>query len=67
MTAPIIALRGVSKQFGPTQDSATRLTRAIATRLGAVARNQTVRAVEQVDRIIAERAPHGASPAALPG
>ncbi len=25
------------------------------------------RAVEQVDRIIAERAPHGASPAALPG
>ncbi len=52
MTTPIIELRGVSKQFGVETDTATRLTRAIATRLGAPRRNDTVRAVEAVDLAI---------------
>jgi len=54
--APIIELRGISKQFGPTQDSAARLTRVVLGRLvarfGAAPRNETVRAVEQVDLAI---------------
>jgi peptide/nickel transport system ATP-binding protein len=49
MTAPIIELRGVSKQFGPTHDAATRLTRAIAARLGHPRPDETVRAVDTVD------------------
>jgi peptide/nickel transport system ATP-binding protein len=50
--APIIELRGVSKQFGRTQDTAARLSRAIAARFGATPHNETVRAVEQVDLAI---------------
>ena len=49
MTAPIIELQGVSKQFGTLPDTATRLTRAIAARFGAPAKNRTVRAVENVN------------------
>ena len=56
MIAPIIELRGISKQFGPAQDSASRLTRAVLTRFGArfgaEPLNETVRAVEQVDLAI---------------
>ena len=49
MTAPIIELRGVSKQFGPTHDAAARLTRAVATRLGRPPAEDVVRAVDGVD------------------
>ncbi len=49
MTAPIIELRAVSKQFGQTRDSAARLTRAVARRFGAATRNDVVRAVDGVD------------------
>jgi peptide/nickel transport system ATP-binding protein len=52
MTEPIIELRDVSKRFGPTYDSAARLTRAIARRLGAEPRNETVRAVDRVNLTI---------------
>ena len=50
--APIIELRGVSKRFGPTHDAAARITRALAHRLGAVQRNETVQAVDNVDLIV---------------
>ena len=49
MTVPIVELRGVSKQFGPTHDAAARLTRAIATRLGRPPADDVVRAVDGVD------------------
>jgi peptide/nickel transport system ATP-binding protein len=49
MTAPIIELRGVSKQFGPTHDAAARLARALAARFGRPSAEQTVRAVDEVD------------------
>jgi peptide/nickel transport system ATP-binding protein len=49
MIPPIIALRGVSKHFGPTQDGATRLARAVTTRFGRTTPNRTVRAVDAVD------------------
>src|ERR1700709_1948491 len=48
MIAPIIALRGVSKHFGPTHDAAARLTRSIAARVGRPQADQTVRAVDDV-------------------
>ncbi len=46
---PIIELRGVSKQFGPTYDAAARVTRALAARLGRPPADQTVRAVDGVN------------------
>jgi peptide/nickel transport system ATP-binding protein len=49
MTAPIIELRGVSKQFGPTHDAAARLARALAARFGRPQAEQTVRAVDGVN------------------
>jgi peptide/nickel transport system ATP-binding protein len=49
MTTPIIELRAVSKQFGPTYDSAARFARALAARLGRPQAEQTVRAVDGVD------------------
>jgi oligopeptide/dipeptide ABC transporter ATP-binding protein len=52
MTEAIIELRGVSKRFGPTYDSAARLTRSITRRLGAVPRNETVSAVDGVSMTI---------------
>jgi oligopeptide/dipeptide ABC transporter ATP-binding protein len=52
MTEPILELRGVSKRFGPTYDSAARLTRAIGRRLGTQPRNETVRAVDTVNLTI---------------
>ena len=48
MTEPIIELRHVSKRFGPTYDTAARLTRSISRRLGSEPRNETVRAVDDV-------------------
>jgi peptide/nickel transport system ATP-binding protein len=48
MIAPIIELRSVSKHFGTTQDAASRLARALATRLGRPRPNLTVRAVDAV-------------------
>jgi peptide/nickel transport system ATP-binding protein len=48
MIAPIIELRGVSKHFGTTQDAASRLTRALAARVGRPRSNLTVRAVDDV-------------------
>ena len=48
MSTPIIELRGVSKRFGPTYDAAARLTRGIKRRMGGVAQNETVRAVDNV-------------------
>jgi peptide/nickel transport system ATP-binding protein len=47
--APIIKLRGVSRQFGPTYDAAARLGRALAARFGMPPANQTVRAIDGVD------------------
>jgi peptide/nickel transport system ATP-binding protein len=49
MTSPIIELRGVSKRFGPTYDAAARITRGVAQRFGATPKNETVRAVDNVD------------------
>jgi peptide/nickel transport system ATP-binding protein len=49
LIAPIIELRAISKQFGPTHDAAARLTRAIAARVRKPPANQTVRAVDGVD------------------
>ena len=48
MNEPIIELRGISKRFGPTLDSAARLARGIAARFGAVHKNEIVRAVDNV-------------------
>src|SRR4051794_15022674 len=52
MSSPIVELRGVSKRFGPTHDAAARLTRALAHRIGAEPKNETVRAVDHVDMAI---------------
>jgi peptide/nickel transport system ATP-binding protein len=49
MTQPVIELRGVSKTFGPTYDAAARLTRGLKQRLGGSLKNDTVRAVDNVD------------------
>jgi peptide/nickel transport system ATP-binding protein len=49
VTEPIIELRGVSKQFGPTRDAAARLVHTLAARFGRPHANQTVRAVDGVD------------------
>jgi peptide/nickel transport system ATP-binding protein len=51
--APIIELRGVSKRFGPTHDAAARLARSLSRRLGAVPKNEVVRAVDNVDLAVA--------------
>jgi oligopeptide/dipeptide ABC transporter ATP-binding protein len=48
MNEPIIELRGISKRFGPTLDSAARLARGIASRFGAEQKNEIVRAVDNV-------------------
>ncbi len=48
MNEPIIELRGISKRFGPTLDSAARLARGIAARFGAEHKNEIVRAVDNV-------------------
>jgi peptide/nickel transport system ATP-binding protein len=52
MTAPIIELRGVSRQFGPTYDAAARLGRALLTRFGKPQPDQTVRAVDDVNLVV---------------
>jgi peptide/nickel transport system ATP-binding protein len=49
---PIIELRGVSRQFGPTYDAAARLARALAARFGRPQADQTVRAVDGVDMLV---------------
>ena len=54
MIAPIIELRGVSKRFGPSYDAAARLTRGITRRLGTTPRNETVRAVDNIDLSVAK-------------
>jgi peptide/nickel transport system ATP-binding protein len=52
MSVPIIELRGVSKRFGPTYDAAARITRGFARRFGATPKNETVRAVDNVDLVV---------------
>jgi oligopeptide/dipeptide ABC transporter ATP-binding protein len=49
MSAPLIELRGVSKQFGNTPDGAGRLVRAVKAKFGIHEANQTVRAVDHVN------------------
>jgi peptide/nickel transport system ATP-binding protein len=49
MTTPLIELRGVSKQFGGTLDTAGRVARAIKRRFGLSDPNRAVRAVEAVN------------------
>ena len=46
---PIVELRGVSRQFGPTFDLAARLGRAVLARAGRPQPDRTVRAVDGVD------------------
>ena len=48
MTTPMIELRGISKRFGPTHDVAARVARSVASRFGAVQKNEIVRAVDNV-------------------
>ena len=49
MTAPIIELRGVSKRFGPTYDTAARAARSLSRRFGVAQKNEVVQAVDNVD------------------
>ncbi len=49
MTAPLIELRGVSKQFGGTLDTAGRVAHAIKRRFGISDPNRAVRAVDAVN------------------
>jgi peptide/nickel transport system ATP-binding protein len=51
--APIIELRGVSKRFGPTYDAAARMARGLRRRFGGEAKNETVRAVDNVSFSVA--------------
>jgi len=51
--APLIELRGVSKQFGATYDAAAQIGRAVSRRLGLARKNEIVRAVDQVDLAVA--------------
>jgi oligopeptide/dipeptide ABC transporter ATP-binding protein len=52
MNEPIIELRGVSKQFGPSYDAAARFMRSVTRQFGATPRNETVRAVDNVSMTI---------------
>jgi peptide/nickel transport system ATP-binding protein len=47
--APIIALEGVSRRFGPTHDAAARLARRATRAFGGTLRNEVVHAVDKVD------------------
>jgi peptide/nickel transport system ATP-binding protein len=49
---PIIALQGVSRQFGPTHDAAARLVRRATRAFGGTLRNEIVYAVDRVDLAI---------------
>jgi oligopeptide/dipeptide ABC transporter ATP-binding protein len=50
---PIIELRGVSRNFGPSYDAAARFARSLSRRLGVDPKNEVVRAVDHVDIAIA--------------
>ena len=51
--APMIELRDVSKQFGPSHDAAARLAIGVRRRMGAAPKNDTVRAVDSVSFSVA--------------
>ncbi len=52
MSETIIELRGISKRFGPSYDAAARMARDIGSRFGRTPKNETVRAVDNVDLIV---------------